>query len=212
MNKILENLAKTENKSTHVIWHQEKVTKRHREEMNRHKGFTIWLTGLSAAGKSTLAFAVEEELYKRGCRTFVLDGDNVRHSLNKNLGFSPQDRAENIRRISEVASLFNEAGIITLTAFISPYKIGRDGAKEIIGLDSFIEVYVDCPLDVCEQRDPKGIYKKARAGFVKDFTGVDAPYEVPENPDIHIYSAESSVEESVEVIINYLEEKGFVNR
>jgi len=210
MAKILEKLAKTENKSGNISWHIQKVSREDREKLNGHRGFTIWFTGLSASGKSTLAGAVEEVLHKSGCRTFILDGDNVRNGLNKNLGFSPEDRAENIRRISEVARLFTEAGIINLVAFISPYRIDRLGARELIGSESFVEVFVDCTLEVCEERDPKGAYKKARAGIIKDFTGISAPYEPPENPEIHLHTDRHSIEECVLTIVDYLHANGML--
>ncbi|MEW5723251.1 MAG: adenylyl-sulfate kinase [Thermodesulfobacteriota bacterium] len=193
-----------------VYWHHGAITRRNREQLNGHRGFTIWFTGLSAAGKSTLAVATEEALYRRHCRTFILDGDNVRHGLNKNLGFSPEDREENIRRIGEVARLFREAGVINLTAFISPYRKDRLNARTLSGADDFIEVFVDCPLPVCEERDPKGVYKKARAGEIKEFTGISAPYEPPEEPEIHLRTDLWSVEECVEKIMSYLARHGYI--
>ncbi|HQO78437.1 MAG TPA: adenylyl-sulfate kinase, partial [Thermodesulfobacteriota bacterium] len=162
------------------------------------------------SGKSTVAVALEEALYERGARTFILDGDNVRHGLNKNLGFSPEDRKENIRRLGEVAKLFNEAGVVTLTAFISPYREDRQSARDLAADGSFIEVFVDCPVDVCEQRDPKGAYKKAREGIIKEFTGISAPYEEPERPEIHLRTDQLSVDQSVQTILDYLVAKNYI--
>jgi adenylylsulfate kinase len=201
-----------EQKATNIIWHDGGVTRRDRERLKGHRGFTLWFTGLSASGKSTIAVAAEKALHRRGSHTFILDGDNIRHGLNKNLGFSPEDRAENIRRISEVVKLFNECGIISLTAFISPYKVDRLRARQLCGEDSLIEIFADCSLEVCEQRDPKGAYKKARAGIIKDFTGISAPYERPEHPEIHLRTDQLSVDECVQTIISYLEEKSYIPR
>lgn len=194
----------TERKSTNIYWHQGVITREDRERLKGHPGFTIWFTGLSAAGKSTLAIATEKVLYERGYHTYILDGDNVRHGLNKNLGFSPQDRTENIRRIAEVAKLFRDCGIINLTAFISPYRIDREIARRLSVDESFIEVFVDCPVEVCEQRDPKGVYRKAREGIIKKFTGISAPYEAPDNPEIYLQTDKTPVEECVRLIIDYL--------
>jgi len=202
----------TEQKASNIVWHQGRITRAKRERLNNHRGFTMWLTGLSAAGKSTLAVAIEEALYKLGCNSYVLDGDNVRYGLNKNLGFSPEDRAENIRRIAEVGKLFRDAGVINLTAFISPYRSDRDSARKLAENenDAFIEVFVDCPVEVCEQRDPKGMYKQARAGAIKDFTGISAPYEPPEKPEIHLCTDKMKLDECVEVIMGYLIEHDFI--
>ncbi|MBI5580213.1 MAG: adenylyl-sulfate kinase [Deltaproteobacteria bacterium] len=199
-------------KATNIVWHPAKVTRSKREGLNGHRGFTIWFTGLSAAGKSTLAVAVEEALYEHGCHAYVLDGDNVRHGLNSNLGFSPEDRVENIRRIAEVAKLFRDAGVINLTAFISPYRVDREGARKLAEAehDAFIEVFVDCLIEVCEQRDPKGMYKKARAGIIKDFTGISAPYEPPEKPEIHLRTDQTTVEECVQAVMNYLIDRNYI--
>jgi adenylylsulfate kinase len=194
----------TVQKSTNIYWHQGAITRADRERLNTHRGFTIWFTGLSAAGKSTLAVATEEALYERGCRTYILDGDNIRHGLNKNLGFSPEDREENIRRIGEVANLFRDCGIINMTAFISPYRKDRQTARELGNDDDFIEVFVDCSVDVCEQRDPKGAYKKAREGIIKEFTGISAVYEAPEDPEIHLHTDKMSLDECVRLIMDYL--------
>ncbi len=191
-------------KATNVHWHQGTITRSDREKLNGHRGFTIWFTGLSASGKSTLAVATEKALYERGCRTYILDGDNIRHGLNKNLGFSPEDREENIRRIGEVPKLFRDCGVINLTAFISPYAKDRCLARELGSEDEFVEVFVDCPIEICEQRDPKGAYKKAREGIIKEFTGISAPYEAPENPEIHLQTDKMTVEECLEVIMDFL--------
>lgn len=199
-------------KATNVYWHQAAITRTDRERLNNHRGLTIWFTGLSAAGKSTLAVATEEALYERGYRTYILDGDNVRHGLNRNLGFSPEDREENIRRLGEVAKLFRDCGIINMTAFISPYRKDRQDARKLGSNDEFIEVFVDCPVEICEQRDPKGAYKKAREGIIKEFTGISAPYESPENPEIHLHTDKMSVEACVQIIIDYLIENKFIPR
>lgn len=193
-----------EQKATNIFWHQGMITRSDRERLNDHRGFTIWFTGLSASGKSTLAVATEEAMYERGYHTYILDGDNVRHGLNKNLGFSPEDRTENIRRIGEVASLLRDCGIINLVAFISPYRVDRQAARELSNDGTFIEAFIDCPVEICEQRDPKGAYKKAREGIIKEFTGISAPYEAPENPEIHLRTGEMSEEECVQLIMNYL--------
>ncbi len=200
----------TEQKATNIVWHPSIINKEDREKLLKQKGCVIWFTGLSGSGKSTLAHAVEEKLYKMGRLTFVLDGDNIRHGLNKNLGFSPEDREENIRRIGEVAKLFAQAGIITMTAFISPYRKDRDKARALLNDGEFIEVFVKVPLEVAEQRDPKGLYKKARAGEIKQFTGIDAPYEEPLNPELVIDTSKLSLEESADMVINYLKEKQII--
>ncbi len=196
-------------KSTHITWHHGDVTRADRERLNGHKAVVVWFTGLSGSGKSTLALAVESKLFERGCRSYVLDGDNVRHGLNKNLGFSPTDRTENIRRIGEVANLFIQAGVMALTAFISPYRADRDAARKIAGAD-FVEVYVKCALDVCEARDTKGLYKKARAGEVKEFTGISAPYEEPLEPELVVDTAVETLEESTEKVLAYLAQRGVI--
>ena len=170
--------------ATNITWHEHAVSTIDRGRLNGHQGAVIWFTGLSASGKSTIANAVDHKLHQRGMHTFVLDGDNVRHGLNKNLGFSQEDRTENIRRIGEVAKLLADAGIITLTAFISPYRADRDQARALLEPGRFIEVLVDASLETCESRDPKGLYKKARAGEIKGFTGIDDPYEAPESPEL----------------------------
>jgi len=191
--------------STDVVWHHATVTRARREQQNGHKSAVLWFTGLSGAGKSTLAHAVEEELHQRGCHTFVLDGDNVRHGLCGDLGFTEQDRKENIRRVGEAAKLFIEAGVIVLTAFISPFRADRERVRKLIGDADFIEIYCHCPLEICEERDVKGIYKKARQGLIKDFTGISSPYEIPEHPELSIDTAEKALDECVTQVIQYLE-------
>jgi adenylylsulfate kinase len=172
----------------------------------------VWLTGLSGSGKSTIAVDLEKRLWERGVRAYILDGDNVRHGLNKNLGFSPADRTENIRRIGEVAKLFTEAGVVALTAFISPYRADRDQVRAIMADGDFVEVHIDCPVEVCEQRDVKGLYKKARAGEIKEFTGISAPYEAPEKAELTLNTAGQSVEASSQQILAYLEKQGVIPR
>lgn len=199
-----------EQKSTNITWHHGKISRQDRGKLMAQKGVTIWLTGLSGSGKSTIAVELEHALLENNHQAYILDGDNVRHGLNKNLGFSPEDRTENIRRIGEVARLFTDANIITITAFISPYKADRDEARVLQSDGDFIEVYVKCPIEVCEERDTKGLYKKARAGEIKGFTGIDAPYEEPEKPELLIDTSELSVEDSTRAILGYLEEKGYI--
>ena len=193
-----------EQKSTNITWHQSEIDQAAREELLKQKGCVIWFTGLSGSGKSTIANQVAVRLHQSGRITYVLDGDNIRHGLNKNLGFSPEDRQENIRRIGEVAKLFADAGLITTTAFISPYRQDRDAVRDIMLPDRFIEVFVDCPLEVCENRDPKGLYKKARAGELKGFTGIDAPYEAPQSPELVVNTNELDVAGCTEQVIAYL--------
>jgi adenylylsulfate kinase len=199
-----------EQKATNITWHNGAITKADRERLLKQKGVVIWFTGLSGSGKSTLANTLEEKLFEAGHISYVLDGDNIRHGLNKNLGFSPQDREENIRRIGEVSKLFADAGIFAMTAFISPYRADRDIARALLKEGEFIEVYAKVPLDVAEQRDPKGLYKKARAGEIKEFTGIDAPYEEPLNPELVIDTSEKNLEESVQIILSYLKEKEII--
>ncbi len=198
-------------KSVHTVWHRATVTRQRREKKNAHKSVVIWFTGLSGSGKSTLAHAVEEQLHQRGLNTFVLDGDNVRHGLCSDLGFSDQDRKENIRRISETAKLLLEAGVITLTAFISPFKAERSIARSLMPYGDFIEIHCFCPLPVCEQRDVKGLYKKARLGEIKDFTGISSPYEEPENPDLRIDTNLLTLEQSVQQVISLLQARNFLS-
>jgi adenylylsulfate kinase len=196
--------------STNVVWHHATVSRQRREQLNGHRSAAVWFTGLSGAGKSTLAHAVEEELHQLGCRTFVFDGDNVRHGLCSDLGFSIKDRTENIRRIGEMAKLFVEAGVIALTAFISPLRADRERVRKLIGDTDFIEVYVKCPVSVCETRDVKGMYKKARAGLIEEFTGISSPYEEPENPDIVVDTAQETVEACVSKVIAGIYARGVV--
>jgi adenylylsulfate kinase len=197
-------------KSKHVVWHPGVVTKADREAISGHKACTIWMTGLPASGKSTIAVALEKALWERGVHAYVLDGDNIRHGLNKDLGFSPADRNENIRRIGEVAKLFTTAGVINATAFISPYRADRDQVRQIMGDGEFIEVFVDCSLAECERRDPKGHYKKARAGEIREFTGISAPYEAPLNAEIVVHTDRQTEVETVTTIVRYLEERGYI--
>ncbi|MEQ9407488.1 MAG: adenylyl-sulfate kinase [Fuerstiella sp.] len=197
-----------EQKATNVTWHDHNVTLQERQQLNGHKGAVLWFTGLSGCGKSTIANAVDRLLHDRGIHTFVLDGDNIRMGLNKNLGFSPEDRTENIRRIGEVAKLFCHAGTIVLTAFISPYKEDRDQVRAILDDGEFHEVLVDASLETCEARDPKGLYKKARAGEIKGFTGIDAPYEAPEAAELTLDSDNHGVEELANQVIAHLEATG----
>jgi adenylylsulfate kinase len=199
-----------EQKATNIVWHQGAITREDRQQLNGHRGCTVWLTGLSGSGKSTIAVELEKRLLERGVRTYILDGDNIRHGLNKNLGFSPEDRTENIRRIGEVAKLFSDAGLVAVTAFISPYRADRDQVRAIMEPGDFIEVFVDCPVKVCEQRDVKGLYKKARAGEIKEFTGISAPYEAPSKPEMVIETSGQSVEKSALQILAYLERQGIV--
>jgi len=198
----------TEQKATNITWHAAEVTRADRQHILGHKSATLWFTGLSASGKSTLARRVEQLLIEQRFFTYVLDGDNVRHGLNKDLGFSHEDRTENIRRISEVAKLFTDAGAITLTAFISPYRADRNQARTLIGDSDFVEVYVKAPIEVCESRDPKGLYKKARAGQIPEFTGISAPYEEPENPELVIRTDESDLETCAQQVVQFLRTKG----
>jgi len=195
----------TNNKATNVVWHESRVDRETREKNFSQKGATLWFTGLSGSGKSTLAFTLEHKLIELGYQCYVLDGDNIRHGLNKNLGFSDEDRVENIRRVGEVSRLFADAGMIVLSSFISPFRDDRLMVREIHQQDdlSFIEVYMDTPLDICEDRDPKKLYEKARRGEIKNFTGIDSPYEVPEKSELQVTPG-SSPEESAEKIIEYL--------
>jgi len=213
---------------THVYWHEHSVSREEREKLNDHKGCVIWFTGLSGCGKSTVANLVDHKLHSIGVRSFVLDGDNVRHGLNASppmlrerhseefakrfgLGFSAEDREENIRRIGAVADLFAQAGVVTLTAFISPYRRDRDAVRNLMNDGDFVEVLVDAPLEVCESRDPKGLYKKARAGEIKGFTGIDDPYEAPENPELVLDSGNKSAEELADEVIAYLKSNGKIS-
>ncbi len=197
-------------KATNITWHAATVTAENREKLLNQKGCVIWFTGLSGSGKSTLANAVEYVLHQQNHHTYVLDGDNVRHGLNRNLGFSPADREENIRRIGEVAKLFADAGTIVMTAFISPYRADRDAARALIAEGRFVEVFVDCSLEVCEERDTKGLYKKARAGEIKEFTGISAPYEPPDPPEVIVNTEELSIEEAARLVVDSLVKAGLV--
>jgi adenylylsulfate kinase len=197
-------------KSQNIHWHGANITKDERQALLNSKGCVVWFTGLSGSGKSTIARCVEHLLLERSVPTYVLDGDNIRFGLNKDLGFSPADRTENIRRIGEVAKLFADASVVTLTAFISPYRADRDQVRAIMTAGEFFEVYIDTPIEVCEQRDPKGLYKKARAGQIPEFTGISAPYEEPVKPELVVKSEGQTVEQSAAVVINFLASKGFV--
>jgi adenylylsulfate kinase len=202
----------TEIRATNVTWHEGHVTREEREGLLRQKGATLWFTGLSGSGKSTIAFTLEHALVQRGHLAYVLDGDNIRHGLNKNLGFSAADREENIRRIGEVARLFADGGVLTMTSFISPYRKDRDGVRALhvaAGLP-FIEIHVNTPIETCEQRDPKGLYKKARAGQLKNFTGIDDPYEPPLNPELTLDATTTSPQEATVQLLQYLEKQGLV--
>ena len=198
----------TKIKATNITWHEGHVSRNERETLLNQKGTLIWFTGLSASGKSTIAYTVEHALVQRGHLAYVLDGDNIRHGLNKNLGFSEEDRMENIRRIGEVGKLYVDTGLITLTSFISPYRRDRDANRALLAPGEFIEVYVEAPIDVCEQRDPKGLYKKARAGQLKGFTGIDDPYEEPLTPELVIHTDKVSPQEASVQIITLLEAGG----
>ena len=201
----------TEQKSTNITWHAGHVERADRERLLHQRGVTLWLTGLSASGKSTIAMATEALLVERGHLAYVLDGDNVRHGLNKNLGFAPEDRTENIRRVAEVAKLVTEAGAIVLTSFISPYRADRDASRALFEKGDFAEVFVQASIEVCESRDPKGLYKKARAGEIPEFTGISAPYEEPEKPEVRLETGSLSVEESAEKLVAYLEKGGYLS-
>jgi len=194
-------------KSSNIIYHQASVTRQRRNKSNNHRSIVLWFTGLSGSGKSTLAHALEEKLFQMGCKTFVLDGDNVRHGLNSNLDFSEAGRTENIRRISEVSKLILESGLIVMTAFISPIKKDRNEARKLISNDDFIEIYCKASLEICEKRDVKGLYKLARAGEIKNYTGIDSPYEEPENPELIIDTDKESLADSVSKIFVFLESK-----
>ncbi|GLS26987.1 adenylyl-sulfate kinase [Marinibactrum halimedae] len=196
--------------STNIKWHDHKVTHIQRVEKMQQQPCILWFTGLSGAGKSTLANAVELELYRRDRHTYLLDGDNVRHGLNKDLGFTDEDRIENIRRIGETSKLFVDAGVIVLSAFISPFRSDRDLVRSLVNKGQFIEVHVATSLSVCEQRDPKGLYKKARAGDIKNFTGIDSPYEAPEHPEVFVDAGKLTIEESIAKVIDYLESHSII--
>ena len=197
-------------KNTNTIYHAASVTRERRNQLNNHKSVVIWFTGLSGSGKSTLAHSVEEILFSKGCRTYVLDGDNVRHGLTSNLGFSNEDRKENIRRIGEVTKLMMEAGLIIMTAFISPFREDRIAVRNLISDGDFIEIYCKASLETCEARDLKGLYKRARLGEIKNYTGINSPYEIPDNPELIIDIDKESLEESVSKIVSFLQTKSIV--
>lgn len=194
--------------SSNTVWHHATVTRERREQQNDHRAAVLWFTGLSGSGKSTLAHAVEEELHQRQCRTMVLDGDNVRHGLCGDLGFSDADRVENLRRIGEVAKLFAEAGVITLTAFISPFRQERRRVRGLLPHGDFLEIFCDAPLEVCEQRDVKGLYQKARAGEIAHFTGISSPYEVPQNPELIVASGSRPLQDCVAQVLEFMQQRG----
>ena len=198
-------------KKNHIVWHEGSINRQDRNHLNQHKSGLVWFTGLSASGKSTIAHYVEKELFIRGIRAYVLDGDNVRHGLNSNLGFSRTDRQENLRRIAELAKLFVDAGILVLAAFISPYREDRDYIRKRFEGDNFLEIYVKCPIEECEKRDPKGQYKKARAGIIKNYTGISAPYEEPENPELIVETKNIGIEETAKKVIEVLDKKRIIN-
>ncbi|MFN2747420.1 adenylyl-sulfate kinase [Bacillus sp. z60-18] len=193
-----------------IVWHQPSVTKADRQRLNQHKSGVLWFTGLPGSGKSTLANKVDRRLHQRNIRSYVLDGDNVRHGLNKGLGFSKEDRTENLRRIGEVAKLFVDSGQIVLTAFVSPYRKDRDQIRKLFPESEFIEIYISCPVSICEQRDPKGLYRKARKGEIRDFTGIDAPYESPADPELIIDTNRCGADEAADMVIAYLQEKEWI--
>lgn len=201
-----------EKKANNVVWHHATVTRARRETLNGHRSVILWFTGLSGAGKSSLAHSVEERLHQLNCRTFVFDGDNVRHGLCSDLGFSNEDRVENIRRVGEMVKLFLEAGIISLTAFISPFRSDRARVRALVPAGEFIEIYCRCPLEVCETRDVKGLYKRARAGEIKEFTGISSPYEAPEAPELIVDTDVLSLEESTAKVVGLLCERGVIGR
>ena len=198
-------------KSPNVIYHQASVTRERRNQSNNHQSVVLWFTGLSGSGKSTLAHVLEEKLFNKGCKTLVLDGDNVRHGLNSNLDFSDDDRKENIRRIGEVAKLMLESGLIVMTAFISPFREDRAAVRNLISNSDFIEIYCKASLKTCEERDVKGLYKRARAGEIKNYTGIDSPYEAPDNPELIIDTDKETLDESVSKIYNFLKRKAIIN-
>jgi adenylylsulfate kinase len=194
-----------------IVWHEHHVSKAERSEIKKQKPCILWFTGLSGSGKSTIANEVEFKLIELQQHTYLLDGDNIRMGLNRGLSFSDADRVENIRRIGEVSKLFVDSGLIVLSAFISPFQADRDQVRALVEEGEFIEIFVDTPLEICERRDPKGLYKKARAGEIPNFTGISSPYEVPLSPEIHIFNNDKSVEEAAEEVVNYLKNKGYLN-
>jgi len=210
--KKATQLSEIQGKSSNTVWHNATVTRARRETLNDHRSVLVWFTGLSGSGKSTVAHSVEERLHQLGCRTFVFDGDNVRHGLCADLGFSIEDRRENIRRISEMSKLFINAGVIALTAFISPFRADRQRVRQLVGEEDFVEIYCECPIEVCEKRDVKGLYKKARQGEIKEFTGISSPYEVPEHADAILHTSRESLNDSVEQVIKALRDRGVLRQ
>ena len=202
----------SDNKNQNTRWFEPTIKRSHREALNKHKGMILWFTGLSGSGKSTLANALEEKLYSLNMKTYVLDGDNVRKGLCNDLGFSEKDRVENIRRIGEVSNLMMDAGLIVMSAFISPFRSDRRIVRKLVKKDHFIEIFVDAPLDICESRDVKGLYKKARTGEIKDFTGVSSPYERPEKAELTINTDDNSIENCIEMILDYLKNKDIITK
>ena len=197
-------------KATNVAWHFHHITKDDRSKQKKQRPCILWFTGLSGSGKSTIASAVEQKLFEMGYHTYLLDGDNVRHGLNKDLGFSNEDRVENIRRIGELSKLMVDAGLLVMTAFISPFKADRAMVRELVHSHEFIEVYMDTPIEECERRDPKGLYKKARKGEIRNFTGIDSDYEIPESPQIIVDTVENSIEECADFVVSYLKESRMI--
>lgn len=210
MKHMDKNLPNDGVAATNLVWHSHRVASQERARQKSQSPVIIWMTGLSGAGKSTLANGIEGELFRMGRHSYLLDGDNVRHGLNKNLGFSDADRVENIRRVGEVAKLFTDAGLIVITAFISPFRADRNMVRSLVAPGEFVEVYVKAPLATCEQRDPKGLYKKARSGVIKNFTGIDSPYEEPADPELVIDTSKLDVQGGVSACLSYLREKGFI--
>jgi adenylylsulfate kinase len=209
--KMKKQVSNIQHPTSNITWHEHHVTKENRAKIKNQKPCILWFTGLSGSGKSTIANALEVKLNSIQKHTYLLDGDNIRLGLNKGLGFSNEDRVENIRRIGEVAKLFVDSGTIVLTAFISPFQSDRDLVRQKVEKGEFIEIFVDTPLEICEQRDPKGLYQKARQGEIPNFTGISSPYEAPKNADIHIKTDRETIEESINIIINYLQNKGYLN-
>jgi adenylylsulfate kinase len=193
-----------------IVWHEELVDRQDRNRRNKHKSGVVWFTGCPASGKSTIAHHMAKEFFDRGVNCYVLDGDNVRHGINSDLGFSREDRRQNLRRIAEISKLFVDAGMVVLAAFVSPFCEDRDTVRQIVGTEFFFEVYVKCSIETCEKRDPKGQYKKARAGLIKEYTGVSAPYEEPQNPEIILDTEELDVESSVKKVLEFLDQKKFI--
>ena len=194
-----------------IVWHSTHIDKNQRAKIKNQKPCILWFTGLSGSGKSTIANTLERRLYELGNHTYLLDGDNIRHGLNSDLGFDDESRIENIRRIGEVAKLFVDSGMIVLTAFISPFKSDREEVRVLVEEDEFIEIFIDASIDICERRDPKGLYKKAREGEIKNFTGIDSPYEVPANPEIYLMNGEVAIDDNVDIILDYLIGKGYIS-